>query len=111
MKALVVGLLLAVSGVAMASGPDAPSAPVNTEQSLVVEVPPHGDVVIGCKVIADRDLDRVFKAAARRDKSTLVVFRVNKAAHERVVSLMIRAKQAGLSRLSVGTAPSSREFC
>lgn len=73
--------------------------------SLVIEVPITGDVVIGGKAMADGTVDNVFRAAFQRDKTTQVVLKADKGvAHGRVVNLMERAKQAGLTRLAIGTA-------
>ena len=73
--------------------------------SLVLEIPISGDVVVGGKAMADATLDNVFRAAFQRDKNTQVVLKADKGvAHGRVVNLMERAKQAGLTRLAIGTA-------
>lgn len=72
--------------------------------SLVLEVPIQGDVVVGGKAMGDATLDNVFRAAFQRDKTTQVVLKADKGvAHGRVVNLMERAKQAGLTRLAIGT--------
>lgn len=73
--------------------------------SLVLEIPIQGDVVIGGKAMPDGTVDNVFRAAFQRDKNTQVVLKADKGvAHGRVVNLMERAKQAGLTRLAIGTA-------
>ena len=73
--------------------------------SLVLEIPISGDVVIGGKAMPDDTVDNVFRAAFQRDKNTQVVLKADKGvAHGRVVNLMERAKQAGLTRLAIGTA-------
>src|SRR6185503_10958936 len=75
-----------------------------TKASLVLVVPIQGDIDVGGKRIADADIDNLFRAAFARDKSTQVVLKADKGVqHGRVVNLMERAKQAGLSRLAIGT--------
>ena len=75
-----------------------------TKQSLVLVIPINGDVVVGGKQMHDTDLDPLFRAAFARDKATQVVLKADKGVqHGRVVNLMERAKQAGLSRLAIGT--------
>ena len=76
-----------------------------TKQSLVLTVPLQGDVDVGGKRIADAELDNLFRAAYARDKNTQVVLKADKGVqHGRVVNLMERAKQAGLTRLAIGTS-------
>ena len=73
--------------------------------SLVLEIPISGDIVIGGKAMPDATVDNVFRAAFQRDKNTQVVLKADKGvAHGRVVNLMERAKQAGLTRLAIGTS-------
>ena len=74
-------------------------------QSLVLEVPLSGDVVVGGKPMSDAQLDAVFRAAFVKDKSTQVVLKADKGVqHGRVVNLMERAKQVGLTHLAIGTS-------
>lgn len=76
-----------------------------SKQSLVLVIPLSGDVAVGGKQMPDSMLDAVFQAAFQRDKSTQVVLKADKGvAHGRVVNLMERAKQAGLTRLAIGTS-------
>jgi biopolymer transport protein ExbD len=76
-----------------------------SKASLVLLVPINGDVNVGGKAISDGDLDNLFRAAFTRDKTTQVVLKADKGvAHGRVVNLMERAKQAGLTRLAIGTS-------
>jgi len=75
-----------------------------TRQSLVIEIPVTGEVVVGGKPVADAMIDNVFRAAFARDKATQVVFQAQQGvAHARVVTLMERAKLLGLTRLAIGT--------
>ena len=75
-----------------------------TKLSLVIVIPIQGDVDIGGKRYPDEALENVFRAAFTRDKNTQVVLKADKGVpHGRVVNLMERAKQAGLSRLAIGT--------
>jgi biopolymer transport protein ExbD len=76
-----------------------------SKASLVLVIPLTGDVDVGGKRIADTDLDNLFRAAFARDKNTQVVLKADKGVqHGRVVNLMERAKQAGLTRLAIGTS-------
>lgn len=76
-----------------------------SKQSLVLMIPVQGDVVIAGKAVRDADLDSVFRGAFRRDKTTQVVLKADKGvAHGRVVNVMERAKQVGLTRLAIGTS-------
>ena len=75
-----------------------------SKASLVLVIPITGDVDVGGKRIPDTELDNLFRAAYSRDKNTQVVLKADKGVqHGRVVNLMERAKQAGLSRLAIGT--------
>ena len=76
-----------------------------SKASLVLVIPIEGDVVVGGKAMRDVELDNLFRAAFARDKQTQVVLKADKGvAHGRVVNLMERAKQVGLTRLAIGTA-------
>lgn len=75
-----------------------------SKASLVLVVPLQGDIDVGGKRIPDGEIDNLFRAAFTRDKNTQVVLKADKGVpHGRVVNLMERAKQAGLSRLAIGT--------
>lgn len=76
-----------------------------SKQSLVLVIPIQGDVQVGGKIMRDPELDNLFRAAFARDKLTQVVLKADKGvAHGRVVNLMERAKQVGLTRLAIGTS-------
>ena len=78
-----------------------------SKASLVLVIPITGDIDVGGKRIPDGDLDNLFRAAFTRDKNTQVVLKADKGVpHGKVVNLMERAKQAGLSRLAIGTGGS-----
>ena len=75
------------------------------QQSLVLIIPISGDVSVGGKLMRDDQLDNVFHAAFQKDKKTQVVLKADRGvAHGRVVNIMERAKQAGLTRLAIGTS-------
>ena len=75
------------------------------QKSLVLIIPISGDVSIGGKLWRDEQLDQVFHAAFQQDKKTQVVLKADRGvAHGRVVNIMERAKQAGLTHLAIGTA-------
>ena len=76
-----------------------------SKASLVLVIPLSGDVAVGGKLMRDDQLDGLFHAAFQKDKSTQVVLKADRGvAHGRVVNLMERAKQAGLTRLAIGTS-------
>jgi biopolymer transport protein ExbD len=80
-----------------------------TKASLVLEIPLSGDVMVGGKAMPDVSLENLFRAAFTRDKSTQVVLKADKGVpHGRVVNLMERAKQVGLTRLAIGTAAGAK---
>jgi len=75
------------------------------QQSLVLVIPITGDVSVGGKLMHDEQLDAVFHAAFQKDKKTQVVLKADRGvAHGRVVNIMERAKQAGLTHLAIGTS-------
>jgi biopolymer transport protein ExbD len=75
-----------------------------SKASLVLVIPLSGDVAVGGKLMRDDQLNGLFQAAFQRDKTTQVVLKADKGvAHGRVVNIMERAKQAGLTRLAIGT--------
>jgi len=79
-----------------------------SKQSLVLVIPISGDVSVGGKIMRDDQLDAVFHAAFQRDKATQVVLKADRGvAHGRVVNIMERAKQAGLTHLAIGTSGGS----
>ena len=76
-----------------------------SKASLVLLVPISGPVVVGGKAMTDAELDNLFRAAFARDKMTQVVLKADKGVqHGKVVNLMERAKQVGLTRLAIGTS-------
>jgi biopolymer transport protein ExbD len=78
-----------------------------SKASLVITIPTQGDVEIGGKTMHDADVDAVFQAAFQRDHNTQVILKADKNVIEgRVVNLMERAKDAGLTRLAIGTSGS-----
>ena len=76
-----------------------------SKASLVLTIPTQGDIDIGGKTIPDVQIDQVFAAAFARDKNTQVILKADKSvAHGKVVNIMERAKNAGLTRLAIGTS-------
>ena len=72
--------------------------------SLVVGIRLDGELVVNGTTIPDGELDNVFKSAFSRDKNTQVVLKADTGVnHGRVVGVMERAKQVGLSRLAIAT--------
>jgi biopolymer transport protein ExbD len=78
-----------------------------SKQSLVLVIPLSGDISVGGKVMRDDQIDGLFQAAFQKDKTTQVVLKADRGvAHGRVVNIMERAKQAGLTHLAIGTSGS-----
>jgi biopolymer transport protein ExbD len=78
-----------------------------SKQSLVLVIPLSGDISVGGKVMRDDQIDGLFQAAFQKDKATQVVLKADRGvAHGRVVNIMERAKQAGLTHLAIGTSGS-----
>lgn len=76
-----------------------------SKASLVLVIPVTGDVQVAGKNVSDNDLDALFRSAFVKDKTTQVVLKADKGVqHGRVVGVMERAKQAGLTRLAIGTS-------
>ena len=79
-----------------------------SKASLVLVIPLSGDVAVGGKQMSDDKLDGLFQAAFQKDKQTQVVLKADRGvAHGRVVNIMERAKQAGLTHLAIGTSGGS----
>jgi biopolymer transport protein ExbD len=77
-----------------------------THASIVIVLPANGNPTISGRAMSDQDLDNVFRAAVARDKTTQVVIQADRnASHGRVVSIMEKAKAAGLTHLAIGTLP------
>ncbi len=73
--------------------------------SLVIVIPIQGPIAVAGKAIDEADIDNLFRAAYARNPKTQVVLKADKgAAHGRVVNVMERAKQVGLTRLAIATA-------
>jgi biopolymer transport protein ExbD len=74
-----------------------------TQASLVLELSSGGGVYVGGKSFTDNDLDRVFRAAARRPQ-TQVVLRADRGIQlDRVIQVMERARALGLGHIAIGT--------
>jgi biopolymer transport protein ExbD len=72
--------------------------------SLVVEIPREGNVSVNGSEVSDDELGDLFQSAFSRDQQTQVVLRADEGVfHGRVVSIMERARQTGLSRLAIAT--------
>jgi len=88
--------------------PEGKAAEIDTKaKSLVLEIPLEGDVYVGGKRFKDDELDNVFRAAFKDSKQTQVILRADRGVqHGRVVNIMERAKQTGLTHLAIGTGAS-----
>jgi len=85
--------------------PSGQSAEIDPNKaSLVLEIPLEDKVYVGGKAMNDAEIDNLFRAAFARDKQTQVILKADRGvAHGRVVNIMERAKQTGLTRLAIGT--------
>jgi biopolymer transport protein TolR len=85
--------------------PSGQSAEIDrTKESLVLDIPIEGNVYVGGKAMSDDELAKLFRFAVVKSKQTQVILRADRGvSHGRVVNVMERAKQAGLSRLAIGT--------
>jgi biopolymer transport protein ExbD len=85
--------------------PKGPSSDIDvTHVSLVIVLPASGDAVVQGRAMRDEDLDKLFRVAFTKDKTTQVIIQADQGvAHGRVVAIMEKAKAAGLTRLAIGT--------
>jgi biopolymer transport protein ExbD len=76
-----------------------------SKASLIVIIPVNGPVAVnGVQVETEDELTNLFRRSFLSDKQTQVVIQADKGVqHGRVVSLMERAKAAGLTKLAIGT--------
>jgi len=73
------------------------------QATLVLELPRSGGVYISGKPFTDDELDRVFRAAAAR-RQTQVIVRADRGIQlDRVLQVMERARALGLDRIVIGT--------
>ena len=71
---------------------------------LVVGIMADGEILVNGQAVDEARLDELFRRAYVRDKQTQVVLNADRGVtHGRVVGVMERAKQVGLSRLAIGT--------
>ena len=64
-----------------------------------------GQIIVGGKVVPEDAIGNLFRVAYARDKTTQVIIKADRGVtHGTVVKLMETAKQAGLSRIAIGTA-------
>jgi biopolymer transport protein ExbD len=74
-----------------------------TQASLLLELPSGGGVYIGGKSFTDNDLDRVFRAAARRPQTQVVVRADRGIQLDRALQVIERARALGLGHIVIGT--------
>jgi biopolymer transport protein ExbD len=73
--------------------------------SLVVLVQEDGAVRVAGKPFTDEQVDNLFRAVFIRDVKTEIVVKAHRAVpHRRVVDILERAKQSGLTRFAIGTS-------
>jgi len=79
-------------------------AAADARPSLVLLVRIDGAVRVAGKWFGDREIENLFHAAFAHDKATQIVIKAHRGvAHRRVVDLLERAKQSGLTRFAIGT--------
>ncbi|HET6610725.1 MAG TPA: biopolymer transporter ExbD [Kofleriaceae bacterium] len=75
-----------------------------TKPSLVVAIPLSGDIAVNETTVKEKDLDNLFRSAFARNKETQVVIRADRGVnHGRVVTVMERARKAGLTSFGIAT--------
>jgi biopolymer transport protein TolR len=73
-------------------------------KSMVVSITSGGEVLVQGQPVKVEDLDGVFTSAFARDSMTQVIIEADEGVkHGRVVTVMERAKRAGLSKLAIAT--------
>lgn len=73
--------------------------------SVVIILHANGDPIVSGTVVPMDKLDALFERAYELDNDTQVVFQVDKGVeHGKVVTMMEKAKAAGLTRLAIGTS-------
>lgn len=76
-----------------------------SKRSLILVIPVSGEIVINGTPVSEDELDNRFRAEFMADKQTQVVIQADRGVqHGRVVGVMERAKQAGLTRMAIGTS-------
>lgn len=85
----------------------APARDVDLDRpSLVVTIDEAGATFVGGEAVARDELHAVFTRAYARDRDTQVVIQADAATgYDAVVRVMDLAKEAGLTRLAIGTEP------
>jgi biopolymer transport protein ExbD len=97
-------IALAVTAGVAVPLPSSVEVPVAPQNSLIIEIPVAGDVVVAGKPFKDAQLDDLFAATFARDKSTQVVVRAAIGVpNARVVGIGERLKRAGLTRIVSAT--------
>jgi biopolymer transport protein ExbD len=75
-----------------------------TAMSLVVAILPSGQIFVNEEEVNEKQLDNIFRSAFARDKNTQVVLKADAGVHHgRVVGVMEKAKQVGLTKLAIAT--------
>ena len=86
------------------------TAVISDTEDLTVLISDDGSVFVNDVPVTIERLTERFAAAAKGDSSTLVIIKADKeVAHGRVVAIMDRAKDVGLSRLAIATVSSQQQ--
>ena len=76
-------------------------------KSVIVAILPNGQIFVNDTEVDDKQLDNIFRSAFARDKNTQVVLKADAGVnHGRVVGVMEKAKQIGLTKLAIATGGS-----
>ena len=76
-------------------------------KSVIVAILPNGQIFVNDTEVDDKQLDNIFRSAFARDKNTQVVPKADAGVnHGRVVGVMEKAKQIGLTKLAIATGGS-----
>ena len=72
--------------------------------SLIIGIQKNGQIVINGQAVPDSQLPNIFLSAYSQNKETQVVIKADQGVpHGKVVNVMERAKQVGLSKLAIAT--------
>lgn len=82
--------------------PKAAAKPASVDPKLVVNITRDGKVFVAGKAVAEADLDKTFAAVVAHDKDTqMVISADNHVPYRRVITVMDRAKRAGVRRIAI----------
>jgi biopolymer transport protein ExbD len=93
-------------GATTTSSPPPATAAADRAPRIVVTIASKGEIFVGATLVDEAALPGKLRDLARRDPSAQLVLRPDKAVpHGRIVRVIEIAKQAGLTRIAISTAP------